>query len=100
MTPDISCRSLIQIGLQIPTWRTKWQPCKGITVSQAFIFRFKHYSSILHFAVCQLLGWAFLFEKVTDAIDKGKPFDCIYLDFAKAFDKVPHFWLIKHESPA
>ena len=34
------------------------------------------------------------FEKVTDA-DKGKPFDCIYLDFAKAFDKVPHFELIK-----
>ena len=36
-----------------------------------------------------------LFEKATDAIDKGKPFDCIYLDFAKAFDKVPHFRLIK-----
>ena len=35
------------------------------------------------------------FEKVTDAIDKGKPFDCIYLDFAKAFDKVPPFRLIK-----
>ena len=35
------------------------------------------------------------FEKVTDVIDKGKPFDCIYLDFAKAFDKVPHFRLIK-----
>ena len=35
------------------------------------------------------------FEKVTDAIDKGKPFDYIYLDFAKAFDKVCHFRLIK-----
>ena len=35
------------------------------------------------------------FEKVMDAIDKGKPFDCIYLDFAIAFDKVPHFRLIK-----
>ena len=35
------------------------------------------------------------FEKVTDEIDKGKPFDCIYFDFAKAFDKVPHFRLIK-----
>ena len=34
------------------------------------------------------------FFKVTDAIDKGKPFYCIYLDFAKAFDKIPHFWLI------
>ena len=35
------------------------------------------------------------FEKVTDAIDKGKSFHCIYLDFATAFDKVPHFRLIK-----
>ena len=31
-----------------------------------------------------------VFEEVTDAIDKGKPFDCIGLDFTKAFDKVPH----------
>ena len=29
-----------------------------------------------------------------DTIDKGKPCDCICLDFAKAFDKVPHFRLI------
>ena len=35
------------------------------------------------------------FEKVMDAIDKGKPFDCMHLDFAKAFDKVTHFRLIK-----
>ena len=41
------------------------------------------------------------FEKVTDAADKGKLFDCIYLDFAKAFDKIPHYFrLIKQESPA
>ena len=36
-----------------------------------------------------------IFEEVTDAIDKGKPFDCIYLDFLKAFDKVPHLRLVK-----
>ena len=35
-----------------------------------------------------------VFEKVMDAIDKSKPFDCKYLDFAKAFDKVLHFRLI------
>ena len=35
------------------------------------------------------------FETVTDAIDTGKPFYCIYLDFAMAFDKVIHFRLIK-----
>ena len=38
MTPNISSISLIQIGLQIPRWRTKWLPCNGIAVSQAFIF--------------------------------------------------------------
>ena len=32
------------------------------------------------------------FEKVYEMIDEGKPVDVIYLDFAKAFDKVglPH----------
>src|SRR6218665_2529898 len=30
-----------------------------------------------------------LFEEVYERIDEGKPVDVIYLDFAKAFDKVP-----------
>ena len=34
--------------------------CKAMTVSQAFIFQFKCYH-ILHFAICQLLCWAYLF---------------------------------------
>ena len=59
MTPDIRYRSLTQIGLQIRRWQIKGRPCKAMTVSQAFIFHFKCYS-ILHFAVCQLLCWAFL----------------------------------------
>jgi hypothetical protein len=29
-------------------------------------------------------------DTVTKATDEGKAVDIIYLDFAKAFDKVPH----------
>ena len=30
------------------------------------------------------------FESVTKHVDSGLPVDTVYLDFAKAFDKVPH----------
>ena len=30
ITPDIICKSLTQIGLQIPRWRTKWRPWNTI----------------------------------------------------------------------
>ena len=33
--------------------------------------------------------------KNTSEIDKGVPVDTLYLDFAKAFDKVPHLRLIE-----
>ena len=29
-------------------------------------------------------------EKVAEGLDEGEPVDIIYLDFQKAFDKVPH----------
>ena len=35
------------------------------------------------------------FEEVYEMMDEGKPVDVIYLDFAKAFDKVPHKRLAK-----
>ena len=34
-------------------------------------------------------------EQVTAALDRGKSVDVVYLDFAKAFDKVPHGRLIQ-----
>ena len=37
--------------------------------------------------VTQLLE---IMEIWTDLLDKGISFDCVYLDFSKAFDKVPH----------
>ena len=37
-----------------------------------------------------------IFEKVYERIDEGKPVNVIYLDFAKAFDKVPHKRLAKN----
>ena len=35
-----------------------------------------------------------LFEEITKWVDEGSPVDVIYLDFQKAFDKVPHQRLI------
>jgi ribonucleases P/MRP protein subunit RPP40 len=33
-------------------------------------------------------------ENVTEWVDNGEPVDVIYLDFQKAFNKVPHRWLL------
>jgi hypothetical protein len=35
------------------------------------------------------------FEKVTKAVDNGEPYDVVFLDFAKAFDKVPRKRLLE-----
>ena len=32
----------------------------------------------------------YVFEEITKRVDDGSPVDVIYLDFQKAFDKVPH----------
>jgi len=41
--------------------------------------------------LCDSTG--FLFDKVTGCVDIGDSVDVIFLDFAKAFDKVPHIRL-------
>ena len=60
------------------------------------------YEIIKHFNIFKLInGSQHGFTKGRSCLNnlleffKGKPFDCIYLDFAKAFDKVPHFRFIK-----
>jgi ribonuclease P/MRP protein subunit RPP40 len=45
--------------------------------------------------LANLLGF---FEDVTAMVGKGEPVDLIYLDFQKAFDKVPHRRLMKKVS--
>ncbi|CAM5167759.1 unnamed protein product [Natator depressus] len=37
------------------------------------------------------------FEGVNKHVDKGDPVDIVYLDFQKAFDKVPHQSLLSHD---
>ena len=34
-------------------------------------------------------------DKLTEIVDRGKPADIFYLDFAKAFDKVPRERLLQ-----
>jgi hypothetical protein len=35
------------------------------------------------------------FSEVFEAVDKDKEYDVVYLDFSKAFDRVPHERLIR-----
>ena len=37
------------------------------------------------------------FEEITKWVEEGSPVDVIYLDFPKAFDKVPHQILKSHD---
>ena len=37
-----------------------------------------------------------VFEETTKWVDEGSPVDILYLDFQKAFDKVPHQRLKSH----
>ena len=41
-----------------------------------------------------LTNFLCFFEEITKWVDEGSPVDIIYLDFQKAFDKVPHQRLI------
>lgn len=61
--------------------------------SNAFFNKNQHGFTKGKSCVTQLLEFM---EDITAAIDQGKDVDVIYLDFAKAFDKVPHKRLIKN----
>ena len=41
-----------------------------------------------------LTNWLCFFKEITKWVDEGSPVDVIYLDFQKAFYKVPHQRLI------
>ncbi len=41
-----------------------------------------------------LTNFLWFFQEITKWVDEGSPVDVIYLDFQKAFDKVPHQRLI------
>ena len=43
-----------------------------------------------------LIPMVWFFEEITKWVDEGSPIDIIYLDFQKAFDKVPHQRLKSH----
>ena len=54
--------------------------------------RFLKARSCLAYLICFL-------EEITKWVDEGSPVDVIYLDFQKAFDKVPHERLILKFTP-
>ena len=39
--------------------------------------------------------WLSFFEEVTKTIDEGRAVDVVYMNFSKAFDKVPHGRLVQ-----
>ena len=58
-----------------------------------FLSKFKLISAYQHgFLKARycLTNFICFFEEITKWVDEGSPVDIIYLDFQKAFDKVPH----------
>ena len=55
--------------------------------SDNLIINNQHSFRVGHSCTTQLLE---LMEDFTDYFELDIPYDCIYLDFAKAFDRVPH----------
>ena len=55
--------------------------------SNNLIINNQHGFRVGHSCTTQLLE---LMEDFTDYFELGTPYDCIYLDFAKVFDMVPH----------
>ena len=74
ITPDIISKSLTQIRLQIPRWRTKWRPWNTIICCNSAIYQYSEFVFSLNCAYWQrtsaVQGWQ-IYYKFQDGEQNG-----------------------------